>query len=87
MLGIEGNGEGIVHTIVTGEVPGWSLMATMLTLHEVPAVIGVGPQRPAPQISLQRTTTIERGIGVGIVFAIVKETVDAAIDGCRQFLW
>lgn len=62
-------------------------MAPVLTLHEVPAVVSIGSQRPAPQIGLQRTSAIERGIGVGIVLAVIKETVDAAIDGCRQFLW
>ena len=86
MLGIEGNGEGIVHLIVTSEVPRWCLMSTMFSLHEVPPVIGVGSKCPATQISLQRTSTIERGIGMCVIFAIIEETVDAAIDGCRQFL-
>ena len=47
MLGIEGDAECRADAIVTGEIPRGSLMTTMLTLHEVPAVVCVCSECPA----------------------------------------
>ena len=87
VLNIQRYVEGLIHAVIAGEIPRWRLMSTVLTLHEVPSIVGVGSERPAPQIGLQRTATIERSIGVGIVLSVVEETIDTAIDGGRQFLW
>ena len=59
-------------------------MTAMLTLHEVPSVVGVCTERPTPQVGLQRTAAIQRGVGMGVVLSIVKKSVDATIEGCRQ---
>ena len=86
MLCIEGNGDCVVHTIVTGEVPRWCLMTAMFCFHKVPSIVSICTKRPSSQIGLQRTATIERGIGVCIILTEIKETVDAAIDGGSKFL-
>ena len=59
-------------------------MPAMLTLHEVPAVVGVCSERPTPQVGLQRAAAIKRGVGMGVVLSIVEESVDATLEGCRQ---
>ena len=84
MLGVEGDAECSVDAIVAGEIPRWCLMTAMLTLHEVPAVVGVCAERPTPQVGLQRAASIKRGVGMGVVLSIVEESVDAAIEGCRK---
>ena len=79
VLGKEGNGKGTVDLICCCEVPCRCLMSTMFSLHEVPSIVGVCSKRPLFQIGLQRTASIESGVGMGVVLPEVEEAVDSTI--------
>ncbi len=80
VLGIEGKSD-VLHLIRSRKIPCRSLMAPMLTLHEVPTIIRVGCQRPLSEVGFYAGTAIKCRIGMAIVICKVEKTVDASIEG------
>ena len=86
MLREKRDGQCLVWTIRSREIPRWHVKSAMFALHKTPTVVGIGSERPPIEIGLHGTAAVETREGVAVVFAEVEKAVDAAVNGGCQFV-